>query len=141
MGHLHTKGDGGRSPWRYFYALLVYLACIPGIFASVLTGYALFFHNENLLDVNILVYLLPIATMTATLYLIRNNVEFDRIPGFDRLSGLMIMIAVSFAMALALQKTRIWIFFGSSIVTLFALALGLFALLKWGAHMFFRPRA
>lgn len=78
--------------------------------------------------------------MAATLYLIRNNVEFDRIPGFDRLSGLMIMIAVSFAMALAIQKTRIWIFFGSSIVMLFALALGLFALLKWGAHMFFRPR-
>jgi hypothetical protein len=51
------------------------------------------------------------------------------------------MIAVSFALALALQETRIWIFFGSSIGVLFALAIGLFALLKWGAHTFSRPRS
>jgi hypothetical protein len=78
--------------------------------------------------------------MIATLALIRRNVDFALVPGFDRLSGLMVMIGCSFAIALAIQKTRIWIFFGGSIERLIALAVGIFALLKWGTHQFFRRR-
>lgn len=139
-GYFHERGQGGAAPWKYLYALLVYLVSLPGMFAAVLTGYALFFSNENLLDVNVLVYILPLVSMVLTLFLIRQNVDFGEVPGFDRLSGLMVMIAVSFALALAIQRTRIWLFFGGSVQTLFLLALGLFALLKWGAYMFFRRR-
>ena len=140
IGRLHGRGNGGRSPWRYLYSAIVYLTCMPGILASVLTGYALFFRNDNLLDVNVLVYILPVVSMTITLFVIRNSVDFDEIPGFDRLSGLMVMIAVSFAVALAVTKTRIWLFFGGSIGTLVVVCAGVFALLKWGAYMFFRRR-
>jgi len=139
-GYFHDRGQGGAAPWKYLYALLVYLVSLPGMFAAVLTGYALFFRNENLLDVNALVYVLPIVAMVLTLFLIRQNVDFSEVPGFDRLSGLMVMIGVSFALALAIQKTNIWLFFGGSVQTLFLLALGLFALLKWGAYAFFRRR-
>lgn len=138
IGYFHGRGQGGATPWKYFYALLVYLVSLPGMCAAVLTGYALFFRNESLLDVNALVYLLPIASMVVTLLLIRRSVDFGQVPGFDRLSGLMVMMAVSFAMALAIQRTRIWVIFGGSVQTLFLLALGLFALLKWGAYMLFR---
>ena len=140
VGWLHSRGQGGAEPWNYSYAVLVYLACVPGMFASVLTAYTLFFSRENLLDTNLLVYFLPIVSMIVTLVLIRKNVAFDEVPGFDRLSGLMVMVGCSFAIALAIQKTKIWILFGGSIERLFILAAGIFGLLKWGAYVLFRRR-
>lgn len=139
-GRLHGSNSGGNAPWKYCYSLLVYLVCIPGLFSTVLTGYSLFFSKENLLDVNLAVYFLPILSMVVTLVLIHKNVSFDLVPGFDRLSGLMVMMGCSFVIALAIEKTRIWIFFGGSIERLFLLAAGIFALLKWGTYMLFRRR-
>src|SRR5678816_4338447 len=109
-GRLHAKGNGGNSPWKYVYSVLVYLACVPGLFAAVITAYTLFFTRENLLDVNPVVYLVPIVSMVVTLVLIRQNVDFDLVPGFDRLSGLMVMMACAFALVLAISRTRIFVF-------------------------------
>jgi hypothetical protein len=120
--------------------VLVYAVCVPGMFAAVISGYALFFTRENLLDANLLVYFLPIISMVVTLIFIGKNVSFEEVPGFDRLSGLMVMVGCSFAIALAIQKTKIWIFFGGSIEKLFLLAAGVFALLKWGTYTLFRRR-
>ena len=139
-GRLHGKDQGKLAPWKYFYSVLVYLVCVPGMFAGVITAYTLFFSGENLLDANLLVYFLPIAAMIATLVLIRKKVSFDEVPGFDRLSGLMVMVGCSFVIALVIQKTRIFVFFGGSIEKLFFLAAGVFALLKWGTYMLFRRR-
>lgn len=138
LGLMHPRGQGGLAPWKYFSAVLVYLTCVPGMFAGVVSAYALFFSRENLLDANLLVYFLPIVSMVATLVFIRKNVPFDQVPGFDRISGLMAMVGCSFATALVIQKTNIWIFFGGSIEKLFILAAGVFALLKWGTFMLFR---
>lgn len=138
LGVIHRSGEGRNSPWKYGYSVLVYLACVPGIFAAVLTAYALFFGNENLLDANLLIYFLPIVTMVVTLVIIRKRVSFDDVPGFDRLSGLMVLLGSSFAIALAIHKTRIFIGFFGSVETLFALAAGVFVLLKWGASTLFR---
>ena len=139
-GWLHGRGRGNAAPWKYLYALLLYSVCLPGIFACVLTAYALFFTNENLLDVNPLVYFLPIVSLAVSLVLIKRNVDFKEVPGFDRLWGLVILIAISFGLALAIHRTRIWIFFGGSIQTLFGLAVGIFALLKLGAHLLTRRK-
>lgn len=138
LGLMHPRGQGGLAPWKYFSAVLVYLTCVPGMFAAVVTAYSLFFSRENLLDVNPLVSFLPIVSMVATLIFIRKNVSFDEVPGFDRLSGLMAMVGCSFAIALAVQKTNIFLFFGGSIEKLLVLAAGVFALLKWGTYMLFR---
>ena len=116
VGRLHRRERGGATPWKYIYATLVYISCVPGLFAAVVTGYMLFFTSANLLEVNALVYLLPAASMVVTLILLGKNVDFDAVPGFHRLSGLMTLIGVSFAIALAISKTRLWIFFGGSIV-------------------------
>jgi hypothetical protein len=139
-GVAHGRGCGGNAPWKYFYSVLVYLSCVPGTFAAVITAYTFFFTRENLMDVNPLVYFLPLVSMVATLVLIHKNVAFDLVPGFDRLEGLMVMIACSFVFALAIQKTKIWVVFGGSIGGLFLLAAGVFALLKWGVYMLFRRR-
>jgi hypothetical protein len=140
-GLAHGRGNGGNTPWKYAYSSLVYLACVPGTFAAVLTCYTLFFTRENLLDVNPLVYFLPIVSMVATLIVISRIVSFELVPGFNRLEGLMVMIACSFAVALAIQKTRIFIGFFGSIDRLLLLAAGVFALLRWGAYMLFRRSA
>jgi hypothetical protein len=131
---LHGPKGGVRPPWSYAYAVLVYLACIPGVGAAVVTGYTLFFTRENLLDKDLLVHLAPIVSMVVTLVLIRKRVAFDEIPGFERLSGLLTLIAVTFVILLLVRKTFIGIVFGASLVSLLALAAILFGLLSWGAR-------
>ncbi|MEW5724058.1 MAG: hypothetical protein AB1896_13190, partial [Thermodesulfobacteriota bacterium] len=67
LGLLHRGGDGGRNPWRYFYSLLVFWASLPGVLACLLTAYSLFFIRRNLLEVNVILYFFPIASMIVTL--------------------------------------------------------------------------
>jgi hypothetical protein len=50
----------------------------------------------------------------------------------------MVLIGCSFAIALAVHNTRILIGFFGSLGMLFVLAVGVFALLKWGGSMLFR---
>lgn len=143
LGLAHGRGNGGRAPWRYLYAFLVYAACGPGIFAAVAVIYALLFSGENLLDLNAAVYVAPIASMILTLGLMRRNVDFDDVPGFQRITGLMTMIGVTFAIALVLRSLRVWLFFSASLVWFLVLAAALFVLLKWGGRLLFgrrRPR-
>jgi hypothetical protein len=137
-GLVHAPGRGRAVPWKYLYTVLVYAACVPGIGAAVLTAYTLFFTHESLLDKDLLVYGLPIVSMVVTLIAIRKRVTFDEVPGFDRLSGLLALIAVTFIIVLAIQKIFIGIFFGASILILVAVGVFLFALLKWGASALFR---
>ncbi|MCZ7647156.1 MAG: hypothetical protein M5U26_18195 [Planctomycetota bacterium] len=136
-GLVHERDALGVSSWRYLYSVLIYVACVPGIFAAVVTGYMLFFRNADLTRVNVLVYFLPIASMVATIFLVNKAVPLQRVPGFDRLSGLMLMLGISFALALMIQRTHIFAFFGAGIETLFTIALVLFGLLKLGGRKLF----
>lgn len=138
VGRLHGPGRGGTTPWKQLYATFIYLTCVPGLFAAVVTAYVLFLTSTNLLEVNALVYLLPIVSMVVTLVLVRQNVNLDEVPGFHRLSGLMTVIGVSFAIALAISRTRVWLFFGGSIFLLFAIAAAAFAFMTWGTRALFR---
>lgn len=131
LGMLHGPRSAKRSPWRYLYAVMVYAACIPGMLAAVVLLYSLFFVSQSLLDLDLLVHVLPIASMVATLLVIRSRLSFAEIPGFDRLSALMVILGVSFAVALAVQRTRIWVLFGASFLTLLVIALLTFVLLMW----------
>jgi hypothetical protein len=134
IGLVHGKGRAVESPWRYVYSAIVYIACVPGIMAAVLTAYALFFTRENLLDVNLIVYFAPIVSMAVTLAVVSRTTEFDDIPGFDRLSGLMVVLAVTFIVLLLIQKTRIWVFFGASLLWLVIIGVVLFFILKAGSR-------
>ncbi len=69
--------------------------------------------------------------------MISRAVRFEEIPGFSRLSGLMVMMAMTFLIILAISKTRIWLIFGSSIGTLIVLAAIIFLILKGSAHIAF----
>ncbi len=140
LGIAHSKGKGNDAPWKYLYAVLVYAACVPGMFGAVITLYLILFVQVNLLDVNGLVTIGPIVSMAATLAVSGRNVDFGPLPGFGRLSGLMVVLGLTFAVLFALSRTRIWIVFGGSIWLLIALGGFVFALIKWGGYMAFRRR-
>ena len=134
-GLLHGRGQGGQAPWRYLYATLIYASSVPGMGAAVVTTYAMVFGHESLMDMNLMVSVVPIVSMALTLFLASRNVDFDLVPGFDRLFGLMVVLAITFVLVLGIAKTRIWLFFGASIFTLMLLIAGLIMVLIWGGKL------
>lgn len=89
------KDEGHKSPWKNIYCTLVYLACIPGVFALTLNVYLFLFERQSIMQMDIYTQVLPIISMILTLYFIRRNVPFQYVPGFDRLSSfLFIMTAL-----------------------------------------------
>ena len=108
-----TKGEGHISPWKYLYTGLVYLVCIPGIFAVALAIYLfLFERGGSIFNVNLLAQVLPIVAMVVTLGIIRRNVAFEQIPGFGKLSDLIFMIGAVFVMMYLLERLHLiaWVF-------------------------------
>ncbi|ETW96686.1 MAG: hypothetical protein ETSY1_25600 [Candidatus Entotheonella factor] len=115
---------------RGWLALAVYVAVIPGICMAVVVVYMMFFARANLLtELNVVVHLLPIASMVATLWLASRLAPFAAIPGFDRLQGLMVLVGLSFIAVLFVHKTFVRIHFFASIEYLLVL-FGLF-LVAW----------
>jgi hypothetical protein len=130
---IHKADCGGKTPWKFAYSVVIYWVCVPGLFAAMLTAYLLLFQNANLLKVNVLVFFLPVISMVATLLLVKSNVgNFDAIPGFGRLSGLMVMMGISFAIAFALHRLHFGILFFGDLGSLLVIATVAFGLLKWG---------
>jgi hypothetical protein len=139
-GKLYQPGKGIYPPRNYIYSIFIYLTCIPGIFAAVITIYSLLFTNQNLLQVNTLVYFIPIISMILTLIAIRQNVKLDQIPGFFRLRGLMVLLTATFILALILVRMRLWLFFGGSMIAFLIMLIILFFLLRWGSKTLFRGK-
>ena len=105
-----SRGEGHLSPWKYIYATLIYLASIPGIFAVTLSVYLFLFERRSILQTDPYIQVAPIITMTATLLIIRKNVDLDWIPGFDRLSGLIAMIFAAMVIMWLVDKTHLVVF-------------------------------
>ncbi len=111
---LCQRRGGGRSAFDYLDSALVYLAAVPGMFAAVLTFYALFILHANLLKVDALVYFMPILSMGATLWLIARRRSLEPLPGFGRIWGLMLLLALVCILVLLLYRLRFVVgFFGS----------------------------
>ncbi len=99
--------EGSISPWKYFYSTLIFLVCIPGVFAVFLNIYQFLFERTPILDTNIYTQILPILLMFITLFIIKSNVEFCDIPGFDKLSSFITIISVITILMWFADKTRI----------------------------------
>ena len=94
--------------WRYVYAGLVYLACIPGVFAITLNVYLFLFERQSIWDTNLALQVLPILTMVGTLMLIRRKMPFDYVPGFGKLSGFLTLMAAIMGVLWIVDRTRIY---------------------------------
>jgi len=104
---LFAKNEGTKSPWKFAYSALIYLSCVPGIFALVFLVYRFIFENQQILNVGIYTQLLPIFSMALTIFLVKKNVDLKYIPGFGKLSGLLMMILATFSVMWIINKTHL----------------------------------
>lgn len=109
LASVFGKGQATITPWKELYSLLVYLTCIPGIFAVTLNAYLFLFERQSVMDTNVYTQILPVLSMIVTLWFIRRNTCFEDIPGFGRLGGLVLVILVLFIVMWILEKTHIFV--------------------------------
>lgn len=98
---------GHRPPASIIYSILIYLVTVPGIFALTLSVYFFLFERRSILQTDIFTQILPVLSMVATIFIIRRSVSLDRIPGFERLSGLMVLIAALMSIGWFLDRLRL----------------------------------
>jgi len=108
MALFFSKGEGHLSPWKYLFSALIYLVCIPGIFAITLSIYFFLFERRSILDTNLYTQVLPVLSMLATILLIKKQVALDQVPGFDKLSGLILILATLICLMWIIDKTHIY---------------------------------
>lgn len=104
-----AKDEGHESPWKFLYASLIYLICLPGVFAITLNIYLFLFERKPVFETDIFTQILPVVSMIATLLIIRRNVDLKQIPGFGRLTGLVLMLTAIFSIMWLLEHTRIFV--------------------------------
>lgn len=107
---LISREKGVEAPWRYLYSTLIYFICVPGIFSITVSIYQFLFERRSIWDADVFVQVLPIISMVVTLLIIRRNVNLDYIPGFDKLSGLVMIIAATLTIMWFVDRLRIIVF-------------------------------
>lgn len=107
---LLSKGEGHLSPWKYLYSFIIYLVCVPGIFALMFNAYLFLFERQSIWNLNLYTQMLPMIVMAITLAIIRRSVSLDDIPGFEKVGGLLVMITAILMMMWFVDKTRIFVF-------------------------------
>ncbi|MEL7145664.1 MAG: hypothetical protein AAFO69_04795 [Bacteroidota bacterium] len=131
---------GLEKPWDITYSVLVFVVAIPGLLAVAFNVYLFLFERRSIFDTNIMTQLLPIASFIATLMVIRKNVALEQIPGFGKVSSLIIMIFGALAVMWVLDRTRI--FFVAFTFMPFQYVIGIFiivlVLLRYGFKKLFR---
>lgn len=110
---------------KYAMSTLVYAVTVPGVLALLLVLYHFLISRSSLLEVSILSYFLPIVAMVLTLWILNRKVKMAKLPGFTRLSSLIVMIFIAFFILFVLQRT----YFGVLILGGFTQVLVVFAVI------------
>ncbi|TAK41946.1 MAG: hypothetical protein EPO28_07890 [Saprospiraceae bacterium] len=126
------KGEGHLTPWKYLYSTLVYLSCVPGIFAVTLSIYLFIFERRPILQTDIYTQILPVLSMVGTLLLIRRNVDLKDVPGFEKISGLILVITATLALMWFIDRTHIWVISFLPFWQAVLIFIGLLLTVKWG---------
>ncbi|MCA0235335.1 MAG: hypothetical protein LCH81_03025 [Bacteroidetes bacterium] len=126
------RGEGNQSPWKYLYSVLIYLVCVPGIFSVALSVYFFLFERGSLMDANVFVHILPILSMVLTLAIIRRNASFELIPGFGKLSSLMMMIGSVFILMYLLDRIHLVAWVNVPVQYLILIVAGLLVAFRYG---------
>lgn len=133
LAGLMGKGEGHLSPWKYLYAAIVYLVCVPGIFAATLAVYLfLFEQGGSIYNVNLLTQVLPIVAMIITLNVVQRNVPFAYIPGFGRLTDLIMTIFTVFILMYLLNRLHLVAWIYVPVQWLLLIVVGLLLLVRFG---------
>ena len=103
-----ARGKGHLAPWKYIFAVMIYLVSIPGIFALTLNVYLFLFEQQSIMNTNLYTQILPVISMVLTIVIIRSFVDLDWIPWFNKLPGLFMIIVSALAIMWFVDRTRIW---------------------------------
>lgn len=126
------REEGHLPPWNYLYSTLVYLVAVPAILAVSYTIYKWLFERGSIMDANIMLQILPIASMLLTFFIVKKQVRIESLPGFNRLSGLVMMISAALAIMWFIDKVRIVAFTYMPIQYLLVIFLVLLVVIRYG---------
>lgn len=126
------KGEGHISPWKYLYSVLLYLVSVPGIFSITLSIYYFLFEKRPILETDVYIQILPVISMVLTIMLARRNVDLDLIPGFEKLSGLIMVIFSTLAIMWVIDRTRIIVFSYLKFQYVILIFIGLLLVIRMG---------
>lgn len=132
------KGEGHKSPWCKIYTALIYMVVIPGIFSITLNLYHMLFEQQSIYDANIIAQILPIVSMVLTLYLIKRNVDFNKIPGFGKLTSFLGTVAAVMLILFVLNKMHLIAFTYIKFHYIVIMLIALFVALRYGTKLLFK---
>ncbi len=121
-----------KSPWKEFFMVIIYATMIPGILALFFNLYLFLFENSSILNYNILIQILPVLSMIVTLFIIKRYISFNEIPGFDKISGLILVISSLILILWLADRFRIVAFTYMPIQYLLLLFIILIFAINWG---------
>ncbi len=128
------KDEGEQEPWNYIYSVLIYLVMIPGIFALFFSVYLFLFERRSIMDTNLYIQVFPLLLMLVSIWLIRRNVDLRDLPGFGKLSGLIMTISLVIILMWIVDRTHFAIvaFTYMPIQYVILFFLGLLLLIRFG---------
>lgn len=127
------KGEGHQSPWKYLYSTLVFGVCVPGVFAAALAIYLFIFERgASIYNANLLTQVLPVVSMILTLGIIRRNTPFEYIPGFGKISDLILMISSVFVLMYFVDRLHLIAWVNVPVQWLLVIVAGLLILFRFG---------
>ena len=132
LASIFGKGEGHLSPWKYLYAVLIYLAFIPGLFAVTLNMYLFLFERQSVFEMDIVLQIVPILVMFLTFWLIKRNVAMNQIPGFGNLTGLVLMLMIFLGTLWILDRTHIFVISILPFQTFVLIFIVLLIAFRWG---------
>ena len=121
-----------RKTAANFLAVPIFLTVPLGTIMACVLGYLVFIVRENVLAYDAVLLFGPVLSMALTLFAVSKVLPFDEIPGFDRLSGLMLVAAVAFIIVYLLDRFALRLFFVASLPMLALIFIALFVLLRIG---------
>jgi hypothetical protein len=69
----------------------------------------------------------------------RRGVDFDQVPGFDKIGGLLGLLGTTFTAALILQRLHFLVVMRGSITAFIAMVAAIFVALRWSARRILGP--
>lgn len=103
-----AEQKGHLYPWSFIYSCIIFLVCIPGIFALTLNIYFFLFEKQSIMEADLLIQALPVFMMFVIIYFMKKNVDLDYIPGFDKLYALMWIIGIVLSLMWVVDRTHLY---------------------------------
>lgn len=128
-----TLAQHRKQLYNRLMTVPVYVSVLPGLMMAWILAYSMLFTRQNIFaDLDFLLFFGPVASMIACLMLLSHYTELDSVPGFDKLSGMMILAGLSFLILLVLSKLRIFMGFFTSFGSLVLIFGGVYFLMHLG---------